>query len=83
MLPGLLTQAHQEVATSPLWFSPLLDSWILLLALLDLEPHLGVAGLSSVPSRELSIHPGQVHGESPQQSLPRAMSPAMAMHVVL
>lgn len=64
------------VVTSPLWFWPLLDSWMLLLALLDLEPHLGVAGLSSVPSRELSIQPGQVHRESPQQSLPRAMSPA-------
>lgn len=67
-----------SLVTSPLWFSPL-GSWTLLLGLLDLELHLRVAGLSSVSSRDLSIHPWQVHGESPRQSLPRAMSLAMAM----
>lgn len=66
------------LVTSPLWFSPL-GSWILLLGLLDLELHLRVAGLNSVPSRDLSIHPWQGHGERPRQSLPRAMSLAMAM----
>lgn len=74
---------HAEAASDISLVVLPLGSWTLLLGLLDLELHLRVAGLNSVSSRDLSIHPWQVHGESPRQSLPRAMSLVMAMQCSL